>query len=589
MSNNKKLYIFLLIFIFALGIFLRSYNFGSWLHFELDQSRDARVISSATENGPENLPLLGPRAGGTYLRLGPVFYYFEYLSALIFGNTPSGMAMGNLIFSIASILVFYFFCREYFSKKISVLLMAIFSVSLFLVMYSRFAWNPNSLIFFELLAFYSLLKAVNHEEKRKGAWLFVFSLSLAIATQLHFLALLSFPIIGLIVLLIKRPKIPVRFWIASASVFVILYLPVFLNEIKTGGENAEEFAKAISGKSNKEEHSIINSLIRNYQENSIANLLILSGSEKGESLRIDKTSLKTRSLICDEDCNENLPYTIVALIIFSGGIIILAKKVVFIKKSHNKDFVLLVTIWFIVSFGMFTLLAFSLSPRFFLLTAPIYLIFFGFWLELFSKIWRGALVIILSCIFVATNLYFVFVRFGQLKLAPTENVKIEPDRVLKERARVTLDQEMAITNFISEKAGKNQLPIFLKSDPQYERSFNYLLEKNFLVDGFKPGAFYIPGNYFVIWRTSSNTVSKNEKYLQFFNLVQEKEFGTLTVFELSPKPEFSVQKSMEKIKTEAEPNSPRRYTWKEFFSKDTKNNDSSDSEEEKILDEEEGI
>jgi 4-amino-4-deoxy-L-arabinose transferase-like glycosyltransferase len=589
MSNNKKFFIFLLVFIFTLGIFLRSYNFSDWLHFELDQSRDARVISSAVENGPENLPLLGPRAGGTFLRLGPAFYYFEYLSAVIFGNTPSGMAMANLIFSIGSMLIFYALCREYFSKKISTSLLAIFSVSLFLVMYSRFAWNPNSLVFFELLVFYSLLKIVNHEEKRRGMWLIVFSLSLAVATQLHFLALLALPVISIIFLLIKRPSISWRFWIASIAVFLILYSPVVLNEIKTGGDNAKEFAGAISGKSNKEEHSIAASLVRNYQENSIANLLILSGSEKGESLRVDGVSSKNHSLICDKDCNENLPYTILALALFSGGVIFLIKKNIFRKNVPNKNFILIITIWFFVSFMMFTLLAFNLSPRFFLLTAPIYLIFFGFWLELISKIWKGWLVVVISCIFIATNLYFVFVRFNQLKLAQTKNVEIEPDRILKERARVTLYQEKSIVEFISKKAQKNKLPIFLKSDPQYERSFKYLLENDFSVDSFKPGGLYVSGNYFLIWRTSSNVISKNEKYLQFFDLVERKEFGTLLIFQLIPKKEFLNPDPVKSLNKEVEPNNPRRYTWKELFSLNGESDDKIDSEEEESLIQEDGL
>jgi len=401
---------------------------------------------------------------------------------------------------------------------------------------------------------------------------------------------LALPVIIAIFLLIKRPKIPVRFWVVSISVVFLLYFPVILNEVKTGGENAKEFTKAISGKSNKEEHSIINSLIRNYQENSLANWLIVSGSERGESLRLDRTSLKNRSLICDKDCSRQLSYTILALVIFSGGIFLLIKKAFPLKDFFNKDFVLVVAIWFLVSFAMFTLLAFSLSPRFFLLTAPIYLVFFGFWLELFSKIWKGVLTLILGCIFIATNLYFAFVRFDQMRKAETKNVQIEPDRILKERARVTLKQEMSIVDFMAEKMQENRLPTFLKSDPQYERSFRYLLEKKVLADSFKPGGLYVPGNYFLIWRTSSNVASKNEKYLEFFDLIGEKKFGTLSVFQLYPKKEFlnlnPVQNTTVK---ESEPNSPRRYMWKELFSSESDDGEKTDSSEEEELTQEEAL
>jgi hypothetical protein len=94
---KNKIFISLLI-ITLVGFGLRIYRHSDFLHFELDQSRDAMVISEAIEKGPGELPLLGPRAAGTMLRLGPAFYYFEYLSALIFGNTPAAMNALNLIF-----------------------------------------------------------------------------------------------------------------------------------------------------------------------------------------------------------------------------------------------------------------------------------------------------------------------------------------------------------------------------------------------------------------------------------------------------------------------------------------------------------
>jgi len=40
----KKPEIIPLVFIILLSIFLRTYHFSDWLHFELDQSRDAKVI-----------------------------------------------------------------------------------------------------------------------------------------------------------------------------------------------------------------------------------------------------------------------------------------------------------------------------------------------------------------------------------------------------------------------------------------------------------------------------------------------------------------------------------------------------------------
>jgi len=140
----------------AAGIFFRTYHFSDWLHFELDQARDAGLVSEAAEGGISELPLLGPRAQGTFLRLGPAFYYLSYLSAKIFGNSPAGIARGIWTLSILALPLLYLYLRRYFNEKITLALAALASVSVFLVVYSRFAWNPNALVFFVPLSFYAL-------------------------------------------------------------------------------------------------------------------------------------------------------------------------------------------------------------------------------------------------------------------------------------------------------------------------------------------------------------------------------------------------------------------------------------------------
>ena len=178
---RKNYIIIALSLIILLGTFLRLYHFSDWLHFELDQSRDAKVIDLALEEGIGNLPLLGPKAAGSFLRLGPAFYYFQYLSALVFGWTPSGMALIMVFFGIGTIPLFYFLIKRYFANRLSLALTLLFSVSLFLVMYSRFSWNPNALPFFVLLTFLSMLRSVDPEEKKKGRWLVVFFIALVLS------------------------------------------------------------------------------------------------------------------------------------------------------------------------------------------------------------------------------------------------------------------------------------------------------------------------------------------------------------------------------------------------------------------------
>ena len=120
----------ILLGIILIGIFLRTYNFHDWLRFNADQSRDAEVVSNSLE-GKSSLPLLGPKAGGTEFRLGPIFYYFQTASAAFFGNQPDKMAYPDLFFSILSIPLLFLFLRKLFSERIALSSTAIYSLSFF--------------------------------------------------------------------------------------------------------------------------------------------------------------------------------------------------------------------------------------------------------------------------------------------------------------------------------------------------------------------------------------------------------------------------------------------------------------------------
>ncbi|MFC1638448.1 glycosyltransferase family 39 protein, partial [Patescibacteria group bacterium] len=175
--KNKFFWIATVVFLF--GIFLRVYHFDDWLHFELDQARDVFIISNADSNGFSEMPLLGPQARGRDLQLGPIFYYFQYTSAKIFGVSPVTIAFPDLLFSILLIPLSYLFSRQFFSGSISLLLSLITASSLFLVTYGRFAWNPNAMPFWTMLSVYALMKVSGDFSGKnilsKVSWRFVLS------------------------------------------------------------------------------------------------------------------------------------------------------------------------------------------------------------------------------------------------------------------------------------------------------------------------------------------------------------------------------------------------------------------------------
>ncbi|HPN96134.1 MAG TPA: glycosyltransferase family 39 protein [Candidatus Moranbacteria bacterium] len=584
MFKNKYFLVFLAIMF--LGIFLRAYHFSDWLHFELDQARDAKITDLAYREGVENLPLLGPKAAGTFLRLGPVFYYFNYLTVVIFGNNPAGNAASSLIFGVLSIVVFYFLMKRYFGEKISLLLALLFSSSIFLVVYSRFAWNPNPIPFFSLLLFLSLLKVTDKNEKRRGVWLVVSGFSLACVTHMHFLAFVSMPVITALFLLIKWPKIAWKYWLMSLMVIFLLYLPPIINDIATGGDNYGQFFKVAEGKSNKDDHNLPEKVIKNYKENSLGYFLILTGQGRTE---LPKVEIKNEvNLTCDPNCMTKVNLGMVALVVFTVGLGLMIFYFWKGRKNENNDFLTLSVLWFAVIFGLYTLIAFDISPRFWLAVSGLPFIFLGLFLkslEDYSRLNKNLiniLVFLLVGVLVFFNLWEVKKRFWQYANAHQESFAIETDKILKERTRVTLEQQYLIIDYIVDFYEKNKYPVYLNSDPQFRRSFVFHLKnKSIPNDDWRNavigGKVYAEGNYFLVYPTLSSWTGDVQKYENNYRLIDKKEFGTLTVFHLEPLPgaiNSQRQEFEEDGKNSSAPGVPVRYQWDEIF------NDDSETEEE---------
>lgn len=572
---RKNAFLIFLLGVMALGFFLRAYHFSDWLHFELDQSRDAKIINLAIQEGPDQLPLLGPKAAGSFLRLGPAFYYFKYLSALIFGNTPSGMAVIIMIFGVLALPAFYFLMRRYFTRWVSLALLLLFSTSLFLVMYSRFSWNPNAMPFFIIMTFYSLLRAVDENEKRRGWWLIGAAFFLSVATQLHFLAFVAIPAITIIFLIMKRPRIKWVYWIAAAMIVLALNFPVILNDIKTGGENFKEFKDVAVGKTNKnEERTLVEKIGRNYRETSMGHFLILS-SQNNDTLKMRQKF--SAVIACNQDCKKEVILGLLGLAFFTAGLVLLFKNIFFERNVRRKNFLIMTFVWLIVSFGLFVPLAFDISPRFWLISAALPFIFLGFSLEFLGKLvprkiaWLLAAAVVM--VFVFSNLYQTKVRFEGLRKAEIEAVKISADRILKERHRVTLKQQYLIMDYIESIYKQNGYPVYLNSDSFYRRSFLFHLDtRNIPRDDFRnvtnKSQVYKNGNYFLVYPTDSNLDKEINDYSPAYSILNKKQFGTLTVIRLAPKPEAitagqQVIEPQGKNKTAA--GVPKRYTWEEIF------------------------
>lgn len=574
--SSRKAKIGLLLGIMLLGFFLRAYNFGPWLHFELDQARDARIVDDGLRGDFFDLPLLGPKAGGTTLRLPPAFYYLEYLSAEIFGGSPAGMATLGMFLSVAAIGIFFLLVRRYFSASLTLGLTLLFAVSEFFVMYGRFAWNPNLIPFFILIGFYALLRSVDHEESHKGRFFLLAVGSLALAMQFHFLAFVSLPVIAGIFLLLRRPKFSWQIWVGATFLAVFLYLPMFLNESQTSFANTQAFIEAVTKKSGKSDHSLLEKGIKGVAEHALYGLVVTTGYEGATfpTIVIGTKEGKAIGWACDARCDKGKWYGVVAVLLFGCGL--LALFFLWWKESvrHRADFLLLTLLWFAITFALFLPLAYDMVPRFFLISGPAFFILVGLLLSLFPLFCGGrrgvqAVVLLVIALLGFSNITSLSERFRELSAAATVAIDSPPDRILKERIRVTLEQQNAIIDFLERRSRETGYPVYMWSEPQHRRALKYLLEKRGVqnavlgVDG-----LYQEGVYYIILRTQSDTEDALKKYRESYTVGATTSFGTLVAIELIPIPEAvkAVRQDFSKPKPNDSQGLPR-YTWREFFAR----------------------
>lgn len=562
--------------IIGIGSFLRIYQLDDWLHFELDQARDAQVIDIALQGDAADLPLLGPRAGGTFLRLGPGFYWLTYLGGLFTGDSVVGGAAVVTFFSILTLPLFYLVARRFFAVPLALGLTALFSVSAFLVLYGRFAWNPNLVPFFSLLGFYALLRSIDHEEVYRGRWLMLSAFGLGMATQMHFLAFLALPTIAIGFLLVKRPKIALKFWAGALGIVALLYLPMIMNEVASGGANAREFVGALTEKSEKEDHSLLEKAVRDVSEFGLHSVVILTGFE-GATFPSIVLSNGVIGSICDAKCDRGKWYGVTAIILLSLALLSLAVLWWRETEARKKDVLLLALIWFGVTFILYLPLSYGIAPRFFLPNAPLFFFLLGcLFLVLKQFLFKGrfgtGIVATILALLIISNLNFLFARFDELSRAKTEAVESAPDRILKEPTRVTLEQQKAIADFLEQRSRETNRPIYMASESHYERALNYHIHKRGLEsDALGITHIYREGIYFLVIRTSSPHEKSLEKYLPHYTVGTKTAFGTLTAIELVPKLEAITKERQDFTRPPKEPRSrvAPRYTLRELFSQST--------------------
>lgn len=417
---KNKLAVIVLLLILAVGIFLRSYNFSEWLRFNADQARDVKLAISSADNKTD-LPLLGPKAGGTNFRLGPIFYYFQIASVKIFGNEPYKAAYPDLFFSILSIPLFFLLARTCFNSKISLALTWLFAISYFMVKFSRFAWNPNSTPFFVMLYLYSLYKIIISEKEKKSTWAVVAGISLGIAVQLHTSLLIILPIMTMVIVifLLKKEKIKLTAIALLLISAIFMNVPQVISEIKTRGSNSYQLILGVTEK-NGRNSNISKNILLNFSCHIKSNSHIISALGNEDKCEYS-TDLKTIKKFDSKKMSPVKKISFVLFLVISaifslGGYILLFRKLHKESDEKNKIMLALLSVYVSISFLFFFIWATELSVRFFLVLSFVPFFLLGFWISFLSEKFKKEKVILVLSILVLSffNLQKIYGTYGDL-------------------------------------------------------------------------------------------------------------------------------------------------------------------------------
>lgn len=561
-NNNRKTTGWILLGLIVMGIFLRTYQYHDWLFFKWDQARDALVASEAIENGLGFLPLLGPRAtkvGDDYLRLGPAFYYAQYFSGFVFNSTaPEVFAYPDTLFAILTIPLLFLFLRLYFNRVNSLLGTTLYTFSFLIIQYSRFAWNPNAVPFFMLLTFYGMLMMLKTKKyKQKLLWLLVWMLAMAIATQYHFFALFGLIAITAVYfffylegwklgqLLDKVKSIfnkkTLGYVLIPFFVFVLIYSPVIISDMKTDWSNARNFIGAFIEK--PKDKPFGDKVIRNFRE-------------QGKNYNLIATSFWTR------EGKKADPWPVAfGLFLMASGIFLPLWKRSKTKDEQKRNFLLLMPVWVVTFFFVTISISYQLRPRYFTAVFPVPFIAIVFWMSFLQKKYlkKG---LIFSCLvflaFLLMNIYGTAAWFKDNTIAQKRNFPTDRNFILKKDDGITLGQLEKTIDYILKNI-KEEKEIVFYSKAEYSLPIEYLLlqrEKNLKVCFVsEPKELIGHHSIFAINTVKGGLDSVSDKIKKYTNAPSKsEEFGEIIVFEMSINNESleTISKDLEIKKEQAE-------------------------------------
>lgn len=252
MKNKKIFFIIGIITISALYLFVRLHKLDKLIGFRLDQG--IHLLETKEMFDLKKIKLVGPMVTsksfmGRNFFIGANYYYVLGVIGLIGQWNPLTITVIFIILELVFYLFFVFFLKRKFNSTWALLVFMFIAVAPYLVIHSRFFWNPHLLIPLSILLLYFLERFFL---KKKIKYLFLMAVVWGFAFACHYSAI--FWGLLFVLALIKSGKFK-KIWSYLVIIlgFILGDLPFFMFEIRHGFYNTKTLLYVYTHSSNSGE------------------------------------------------------------------------------------------------------------------------------------------------------------------------------------------------------------------------------------------------------------------------------------------------------------------------------------------------
>lgn len=236
MKHKKVIFIIGIVLIAFLYLFLRLYKLNSLINFGLDQG--IHLLETKSMFDLKKISLVGPMVSsksfmGRNFFIGANYYYVLGIIALIGAWNPLIITSIFIFIELAFYLLLIMFIKRRFNSFWALLTFVAITFSPYLIVHSRFFWNPHLLI---PLSISFLLFSEKYFLKKEIKYLFLMAFLWGFAFACHYSAI--FWGLFIILILIKSKQIKkIKLYLVIILGFVLGNLPFFIFEVRHGFYN----------------------------------------------------------------------------------------------------------------------------------------------------------------------------------------------------------------------------------------------------------------------------------------------------------------------------------------------------------------